>query len=90
MNIAQTSATAQVQASSSTVREDRILKETKLGAALVVPFLVAASIILYLFPGNTTELFAWTIKPSMTPLMLGAAYGAGIYFFMVAQYGEDR
>jgi hypothetical protein len=54
---------------------------TRLLAIVVVPFLIAASIILYLLPDRTGDLFAWPIKPSMTAMMLGAAYLGGIYFF---------
>lgn len=43
--------------------------------------LAAAVALLYISPGSTDELFAWTIQPEMTPLFLGAAYGAGVYFF---------
>jgi len=62
-------------------RDDRILPETRLLAAIIVPFLLVAWGVLYLFPTQTKELFAWTISPTMTPLMLGAAYVGGAYFF---------
>ncbi len=65
-----------------TVRDDRILPETRVVAFIVPPFLLAAFIILYFFPGNTTELFAWTIKPQMTPLLMGGGYISGSYFFI--------
>ena len=61
--------------------DDRILPETRWLAAVIIPFLVAAFIILYLWPNDTDKLFAWTIKPTMTPMMLAAAYLGGIYFF---------
>ncbi len=63
------------------VRDDRILPEVRWLAVLIIPFLVAASILLYIWPGDTDKLFAWTIKPTMTPMMLAAAYLGGIYFF---------
>ena len=63
------------------VRTDRILPETRWLAGLIIPFLVAASILLFIWPNDTDKLFAWTIKPSMTPMMLAAAYLGGIYFF---------
>jgi hypothetical protein len=40
--------------------------------------------VLYLFPHDTKRLFAWTIHPSMTPMMLGAVYLGGAYFFFRA------
>ncbi len=39
------------------VRTDRILPETRWVSAIIVPFLVAAFAILYLFPDHTQELF---------------------------------
>jgi len=48
----------------------------------MVPFLVAAFAILYLFPDHTQELFAWGIQPRMSAMMLGAAYIGGAYFFL--------
>ena len=61
--------------------ENRILPETRWLAALVIPFLVAALGILFLFPNETGRLFAWNIQPTMSAMMLGAAYAGGIHFF---------
>ncbi|GAB4429892.1 MAG: hypothetical protein Kow0031_10540 [Anaerolineae bacterium] len=60
---------------------DRILPETRWLSAFVIPFLVVAFIILYLFPHQTELLFAWKLQPSMSAMMLGAAYAGGIYYF---------
>jgi hypothetical protein len=60
---------------------DQILPETRWVAALVIPFLVVAFVILFIFPQETGRLFAWKIQPSMSAMMLGAAYAGGIYFF---------
>ncbi len=65
-------------------RDDRILPVTRLTSAIIVPFLVAAFVILYVFPDHTQELFAWGIKPRMSAMMLGAAYIGGAYFFIRA------
>jgi len=48
---------------------------------VIIPFLVVEFIILYFWPNDTDKLFAWTIKPTMTPMMLVTAYLGGIYFF---------
>ena len=64
------------------VRNDRILPETRWVSVVIVPFLVAAFAILYLFPDRTQELFAWGIQPRMSAMMLGAAYLSGAYFFV--------
>lgn len=61
--------------------DDRMLPETRWLAVFIIPFLVAAFILLYFWPNHTDKLFAWTIKPAMTPMMLAAAYAGGIYFF---------
>jgi len=64
-----------------TVVDNKILSETRWVAALVIPFLVVAFIILFFFPGQTERLFAWKIQPSMSAMMLAAAYAGGIVFF---------
>ena len=69
---------------SAVVRSDRILPGTRWVSAIIVPFLVAAFGILYLFPDRTQDLFAWGIQPRMSSMMLGAAYIGGAYFFVRA------
>jgi hypothetical protein len=59
-----------------------VLPTTRWLALFVIPFLVAAVILLYIWPNDTEKTFAWTIKPSMTPMMLAAAYMGGIVFFV--------
>jgi hypothetical protein len=66
---------------SSFTRDDHILPATRWIARIIVPILGLAFIILYGLPHRTTEYFAWTIKPTMTPMMMGAGYLAGAYFF---------
>ncbi len=62
-------------------RNDRILPVTRWVARIIIPFLAAAFLVLYGLPHRTAELFAWTITPEMTPIIMGAGYGAGVYFF---------
>ena len=64
------------------VRNDRVFPETRWVSVIIVPFLVAAFVILYLFPDHTQPLFAWGIQPRMSAMMLGAAYIGGAYFFV--------
>jgi hypothetical protein len=64
-------------------RDDRIL-QTRWLSASIIPFLVVAFGILYVLPDHTQELFAWTIRPRVTPMMLAAAYIGGAYFFVRA------
>jgi hypothetical protein len=63
-------------------RDDRVLPEVRVVAAVVALVLFVAWVILYLLPSRTGELFAWKITPEMTPMFMGAAYGAGAYYFL--------
>lgn len=65
----------------SLVPDDRVLLATRLVAAFVIIILVLAVWVLYLHPDETDQFFAWTIKPRMTPLAMGAGYAMGAYFF---------
>ena len=65
----------------TSVNANRPVAATRWVCLLVALILAAAVALLYVSPGSTDELFAWTIQPEMTPLFLGAAYGAGVYFF---------
>jgi hypothetical protein len=68
---------------------DRVLGVTHILAAIIVPVLVAAFIILYLFPNDTSRLFAWPIKPPLTARLLGATYLGGAYFFTRAAFSRQ-
>ncbi len=65
-------------------RDDSVLPVTRWVARIIVPILALAFIILYSLPHRTTDYFAWTINPTMTPMMMGAGYLAGAYFFLRA------
>jgi hypothetical protein len=60
---------------------DRVHRYTWWLSLALIPFLVAASGLLYLLPGSTEQHFAWTIDPPLTALFLGSAYVGGIWFF---------
>jgi hypothetical protein len=66
---------------STEVRDDHLLSPTKWTARLIIPVLVAAFVILWIFPGRTKQLWAWTIKPDMTAIVMGGGYLSGAYFF---------
>jgi hypothetical protein len=53
-------------------------------AVVLIPFLAIASVLLYLLPGDTDTLFAWTIEPPLTAMFLACAYIGGIWFFAAA------
>ena len=65
-----------------TGRDDRIRPFTRGVAVLVLPFLVVAVVLLYLLPNSTEQLFAWTIAPPLTSMLLASAYIGGVWFFV--------
>jgi hypothetical protein len=70
------------------MQDDRIFPLTKIIAVIVIPFLWAAFLILWLVPDQTGERFAWAIKPHMTSLYIGAGYLGGSWFFISAVFGK--
>jgi hypothetical protein len=63
-------------------RDDGVLTYTRVVAVIVLPFLVVAWVLLYLLPNETDTLFAWTIAPSLTSMLLASAYAGGVWFFV--------
>ena len=59
-----------------------MLAYTRGVSLFIVPFLVVAFVILYLFPTHTARLWAWTIPITMTSMTLASAYLGGAYFFV--------
>ncbi|WP_053227342.1 hypothetical protein [Solirubrobacter soli] len=55
---------------------------TRVLGAVIVPFLLVAFTLLYFFPDDTRHWFAWDVQPTITPLIMGAGYVAGAYFFV--------
>ncbi len=66
---------------------DRIYPLTRLVAGLVVPVLAFAFAILYFYPDQTGDRFAWQIAPSMTAAFMGAGYLGGAYVFLRVALG---
>lgn len=71
-----------------TTPSDRTYPLTRLVAGLVVPVLVLAFIILYFFPEQSGERFAWLIRPNMSALYIGAGYLGGAYLLLQAARGR--
>jgi len=61
---------------------DRLHPFARWLAVALVPFLAVASVLLYVFPTRTADLFAWTIAPPLTAMFLACAYIGGIWFFV--------
>lgn len=68
------------------ILQDRVLPETRIILALLVPFLVLAFLILYFVPGETALRFSWEIKPTLTALFMGSGYLGGAYLFLQAVF----
>lgn len=68
--------------------EDRIRPFTRIVAAVVVPFLILAFLILYFSPQLSGERFAWAIQPPMTAMFMGAGYIGGAWLFINAIFGQ--
>src|SRR3954453_4179034 len=64
------------------MRDDRVFGSTKVLGAVIVPFLLVAFALLYFFPDDTRHYFAWDVQPRLTPMIMGAGYVAGAYFFV--------
>ena len=69
--------------------DDRILKATRAVAVGIIPVLTAAFVILFLFPGRTSQLWAWTIQSEMTVMLMGGGYLAGAYYFTRVATGRQ-
>ena len=73
----------------TTMKDNRILPFTKIVAAIVVPFLILAFLILYFFPQTSGQRFAWSINPHMTAMFMGAGYIGGSWLFINTIF-DDR
>src|SRR6188474_580180 len=62
--------------------DDRVLTYTRVLAAIILPFLFVATFLLFVLPGRSNELFAWTVDPPLTAMFLASAYLGGIWFFV--------
>jgi hypothetical protein len=62
-----------------------VLAYTRGLSLFILPFLLVAFVLLYLFPGDTDRLWSWPIAPTMTPMVLASAYLGGSWFFLRVQ-----
>jgi hypothetical protein len=79
-----------VASAESLERDDRILPLTRAVAWIIIPFLVAAFIILYLDGQHTADWFAWEIPSRLTTALMGAGYLGGAYFFLRVGLGRRQ
>jgi hypothetical protein len=73
-----------VRARARALTDDRVLSAMHWASLVIVVILIPALVFLWGLPGRTPDLWAWTIKPEMTPTFMGAGYGAGAFFFFHA------
>jgi len=64
--------------------EDRVLPATRALSVFIIPFLVVGFVVLFFWPADTRRLFAWTINPPLTAMVLGSVYLGGAWFFVQA------
>jgi hypothetical protein len=60
---------------------------TRAVAGFLVLILIDASQLLAFYPDRTDTLWAWTIQPPVTAMVLGSVYTAGAYFFARILFG---
>jgi len=70
------------------MKNDAIFPITRVVAAVIVPFLWLAFLILFFYPDVTGVRFAWPIKPHMTSLYMGAGYLGGSWLFVNTLFGK--
>jgi hypothetical protein len=68
---------------------DRIYGFTKFVAALLGIVVLFAFVVLYFFPTQTKQLFAWPIAPPITAMFMGASYANGVIFFATVLLGKQ-
>ena len=69
-------------------KNDAIFTFTRIVAAIVIPFLWVAFLILFFMPDQTGQRFAWAIKPHLTSLYIGAGYFGGSWLFVNTLFGK--
>lgn len=69
-------------------RDDQLLLLTRCAFWAIVLVTTPAFIILWGFPSDTGDLWAWQIDAAMTPIVMGSVYGAGAFYFATALLGR--
>jgi hypothetical protein len=70
------------------MKNDTIYPFTRVVAYIVFPVLWLAFILLFFYPDQTGERFAWLIKPHMTSMFIGAGYLGGSWLFLHTGFGK--
>ena len=68
--------------------DDRIYPVTRVVSALIIPFLLLAFLILYFFPEESGQRFAYRIRPPVMAAYIGAGYLGGAYLFAHVLFGK--
>ncbi len=77
-----------MRAPSPDTRDDRIFASTRVIAAIIVPILVLAFLILYFTPQLSGQRFAFRIPSNLQAVYVGAGYLGGAYLFLHALLGR--
>jgi hypothetical protein len=70
-------------------RDNAILLPTRITAAVIAPVLALAVVMLFILSGDTEQHWAWTIRPELTAMFMGAGYASGTYFFARVFFGKS-
>ncbi|MBR9652729.1 hypothetical protein [Thalassovita aquimarina] len=68
--------------------DDRIYSVTRIVSALIIPFLLLAFLILYFFPEESGQRFAYRINPPVMAAYIGAGYLGGAFLFLHVLFGK--
>jgi hypothetical protein len=60
---------------------------TRAIGGLVCLILLDASQLLFFYPGRVETLWAWTLQPEASAMVLGSVYAGGAYFFLRVTFG---
>ncbi|MEP6697988.1 MAG: hypothetical protein ABJA34_14095 [Pseudonocardiales bacterium] len=66
------------------MKDDAVRPEVRWVLGLIAPLLLVGGAILYFLPTRTEHLWAWTIRPSMTSMVMGGGYLGGFVFLLRA------
>lgn len=70
-------------------KSNTIYPVTRIVAALIIPFLLLAFVILYFYPEETGQRFSYRINPPVMAAYVGSGYLGGAYLFLHVLIGKQ-
>ena len=71
------------------MRDDRVFPGTRRLGAVIVPFLVVAFALLYVFPDDTRHWFAWDVQPTIRITLESQLIGLGLILLGTIRAWDD-